>query len=230
MAALVEYYDILLLGNTGMGKSATANKLIETVPSPKVEESEKSDIPSTEESEKSDIPSTEEEAKQPLKVFSHVVEKFGGYIETYFCDSVLELFYFPVGNGTDSCTKMCDLKCNVLSGVRVLDTPGFADSNNTKEFGVYEGNLKSVRSILRCQQEHNLKFRRVLYFIPTRGPLSRANGILQEEIKVMYGYFKRTFFNRMVIIATRDKDDDTESSLDQNLPKLKTPLWMHIKL
>ena len=51
-----------------------------------------------------------------------------------------------------------------------------------------------------------MKFARILYFLPVRGPLERADGVLQEEIKVMFGYFGRTIFKVMVIIATNYED------------------------
>ena len=125
---------------------------------------------------------------------------------------------FEVGDGTASITNKCHVICNDCSLVRVVDTPGLAHTIRTKKFGVLEGNLQVVRSILRIQQDLNLNFRRILYFLPARGPFTRAGGVLQEEIKVLHGFFGESIFNVMVIIATYDKEDS--DSLTFNKAKI----------
>ena len=96
-----------------------------------------------------------------------------------------------------STTKKCQLRTKALMSVttlRVLDTLSFADSEDTKRHGVYVSNLQIFRQIVQIQEKHNLQFSRVLYFLPNRGPLERADGMLQEEIKTMHGFFGEKYF------------------------------------
>ena len=182
-----EYYDVLLLGRTGLGKSTTANKLLQTESS-------------------NDIfhPYWEEEAQSS--------EATGGVDDT----TVL----FKVAEGVDSVTHSCKLVSNEFTKVRVLDTPGFADTQKTKQFGVFGGNLQTFRSILKAQEINDLAFCRVLYFFPLRGPPERAEGTLQEEIKIMHGFLGDEIFQIMVIVATnrkrkmRKQEDFDEEDID----------------
>ena len=113
--------------------------------------------------------------------------------------------YFEMGDGVESVTKCCKVLSNESSMVRVMDTMGFADSELTRKYGVMKGNLQSFRWILQAQREYDLRFQRVVYFYPGRGPPDRADGTLQEEIKVMYGFFGQKLFDVMVIIVTNNK-------------------------
>ena len=122
--------------------------------------------------------------------------------------------YFLTGDGYESVTSQCKLLCNEQS-VRVLDTPGFANTQLTKEYGPLECNLQIFEWILQEQEKHDLAFRRVLYFLPNRGPLERAEGALQEEIKVMYDFLGKDIFNIMVIIATNQKDEKYQIEFDE---------------
>ena len=115
---------------------------------------------------------------------------------------------FLTGSGTESTTKKCQLRTKALRSVstlRVLDTLSFADNNDTKKYGVFTSNQQIFRSIVQEQNKHNLQFSRILYFLPNRGPLDRADGMLQEQIKVMHGFFGDNIFNFMVLIITNHR-------------------------
>ena len=67
-----------------------------------------------------------------------------------------------------------------------------------------KGNLQGFRWILQAQRAHDLRFSRVIYFFPIRGPPERADGHLQEEIKVMHGFFGQKIFDLMVVVVTNN--------------------------
>ena len=106
-----------------------------------------------------------------------------------------------------SVTKKCKLIGNKVTGVRALDTPGFSDTSSKKDHTVYQENLQIFRWIVHKQVDpsKNLRICRILYFLPYRGVPEKADGILQEEIKVMHYFFGMDVFSCMVIIATQEK-------------------------
>ena len=105
-----------------------------------------------------------------------------------------------------SVTKKCKLIGNKATGVRALDTPGFSDTSSKKDRTVYQENPKIFRWIVHKQADpsKNLRICRILYFLPYRGS-EKADGVLQEEIKVMHYFFGMNVFSCMVIIATQEK-------------------------
>ena len=171
------YFDIMVLGRTGQGKSTLANKLLGIDP----EYKELLGVP-----------------QEERKLLTSVIKQWG-YEK--------EKFYFEIGNENGSVTKTCDVLSNENTMTRVLDTVGFNNMELTQKYGVIKGNVQLFRWILQSQRAHDLRFSRVLYFLPNRGPPERAEGTLQEEIKVMYGYFEQQIFDIMVIIVTNNKRD-----------------------
>ena len=113
--------------------------------------------------------------------------------------------FFVTKGGPTSTTQYCKLLPKESSEVRVMDTPGFSDSHG-RELSNYDGNLYTFHKILLSQRDNGIAFSRVLYFLPQRGPLHRADGRLQEEIKLMYDFFDKAIFNVMVVVATNPQD------------------------
>lgn len=110
---------------------------------------------------------------------------------------------FTTNPYADSVTKHCELLVSDLKEageVRVLDSEGFAGSDVTGD--VHRGNLNVARQIAGVSDELDLKFDRVLYFLPYRGTPERADGTLQEEIGIMWHFFGENLFKNIVIVAT----------------------------
>ena len=172
-----ETMNILLIGMTGQGKSSTGNKLIDAGPgNDNVEQRTSVRI-------------------QGLLLHQSISEAGRSHLAFEESDTL-----------TESTTKTCQLLLNKLHRVCVLDVPGFsADSSTAKECGVFQANLGIFRSILRIQEDLNMPFHRIVYFLPIRGPLEKASGDLQEEIKVMYHFCGNAIFERMVLVATNHK-------------------------
>jgi hypothetical protein len=110
-------------------------------------------------------------------------------------------------------TQQCEVLSNDRSKVRVMDVPGFFDGASilsrregdkilspTDNLNI--NNLGIMRSIIRIQTTLGMKFKRVIYFIPGRGPLERADAVLKLELRWMAHFFGRAIFKIMVLIAT----------------------------
>ena len=116
-----------------------------------------------------------------------------------------------------STTKSCQIVINKTLGVTVLDVQGFADSEECNERGVYRANLQIVRNMIYAQAGQDIKFHRVIYFLPCRRIPELADGNLQEELKVMHYFYGEEIFNRMVIIITNGYMDPGEIQLTEKI-------------
>ena len=128
--------------------------------------------------------------------------------------------WFECKPGAHSVTKSCKLLTNhfVKPHWRVLDSQGFAPSDALSGgHTIYQANLAILREILTVQARENLAFKRILYFVPGRGPPERADSTLQEEISVMYYFFGTTIFENMVLVATVHRSMSTKNQLSETV-------------
>ena len=113
-------------------------------------------------------------------------------------------------------TNSCELLANDKSKVRVLDTPGFHGAQHFEgATNTIDSDLSIVRKIVRIQALLGMRFRRVLYFLPEKGPLARADRIIQGEISQMVRYFGKSIFRCMVLITTVSKTFSNKESMSR---------------
>ena len=210
-----DYYDIMVIGKTGMGKSTTADKLLVANPSSRTIQQTEHAEPVVDEKQSlmslddlsvwllSDAPDEMLRVKTRLKnlIFFRSLEKPHQEINGFHSGEQY----------VSGMTQSCELISNESTKVRVLDVPGFFGEGDT---GAHDGSasekarctmnvaLNTMRKILLIQATMNMKFRRILYFLPEHGPLNRSSSLLEMELTTMANYFGRAIFECMVLIAT----------------------------
>lgn len=162
MAALQEYFDIVVIGKDGFGKRTTVNKILRV------------------ESMESATHRLEENAKD-----------FKGD-----CDEICLTQTDKVGEFQIIGKSNCELISNTDLGVRVVLVSGFADCSHYKE------RFHILRKLSCIQTEKQLKINRVVYFLPVRGTLEKADGRLIEQLETMNHFYGCSIFKCMVIVAT----------------------------
>ena len=102
---------------------------------------------------------------------------------------------------------------NESTKVRVLDVPGFFGEEEVgrapesdSEGRITAKGLAIMREVLRVQATMHMNFKRIIYFIPERGPLERSHQVLRLEMKIMVHYFGKSIFDCMVLVATVNPD------------------------
>ena len=176
-----------MLGKTGCGKSATANKLLG------VELTDR------------DLEFAPQDYCSKLMVWGKSPDR---------------CLYNAVGGGPHLVTKECKLMSNESSSIRVLDVPGFTDAIRTKKF--IGPNFQILQWVMKNQNEYNLEFSRVMYFLPRGSPPARIDLNLQDEIECMYEAYGDVIFDNMVLIATQHDEECYQYYNDDDKARVQT--------
>ncbi len=206
-ADIIEYYDIMVVGRTGMGKSTTSDKLIIASPDGRDYRGEQhpaQEIGNEGQMQMSDLcvwlvpEGAKDEIERHLKdlVMARSLEKPH--------EQVTDMY-----KGSNTSTTRCQVFSNETTKIRIIDVPGFFGEDlgempkqETASKVTITG-VRIMREILRIQALLRMRFRRVIYFIPERGPLERPHKVLQMELEQMLHYFGKAIFDCMVLIATQ---------------------------
>lgn len=209
----IDYYDVMVIGKTGTGKTTTADKLLVANPNGL-------DCPGAEQSEPvknekcmnvedlsiwllSGVPDEVLRVKTRLKNIAYFRSLGDAHKQINDFHSECQLH--------DGRTSNFELISNDSTRIRILDVPGFFGEDDTGESLASANNkahsatnaaLGRMRNILQIQSAMHLRFRRILYFLPMHGALRRSDGYLETELSVLAKYFGRSIFDCMVVIAT----------------------------
>ena len=209
----IDYYDIMVIGKAGMGKTTTADKLLIANPQCRNYQGDQYSEPevnggclNVEDLSiwlLSNAPDELERVKNRLKyiVFFRSLDNPHDVINSFHSEDKL----------SSGMTPDFELISNESTRIRVLDVPGFfgeGDAGTALTNSVQVASraaqiaLRRMRNILRLQSEMKLKLRRILYFLPVHGALRRADAYLETELATLAKYFGKAIFDNMVVITT----------------------------
>ena len=211
----LDYYDIMIVGLTGQGKTTTADKLLIGNP-------ERIDYKSRYPKAADKNPRVEKQEmiiqdlllwyipkeEDALKRISTRLKNLAYF--RFFADPHKEVNQSHESKmRVNERTRSCELLSNETTRVRVLDVPGFLSAVKVVDQQIsgittnaMATHLGTMRNILQIQAAMAMKFKRILYFLPCRDTLQLSNAALQQELQIMEYYFGRSIFKKMVLIAT----------------------------
>ena len=177
-----DYYDIVIIGKTGIGKSTLGNKLLQ------------------------DSPTTSEQMMYSTQFNRGVgaLDKCGTFPRFLTADG-LDFDDDLTSSRRLSITYRCQLVANENTKIRVLDTPPLSDYLPELGGTSFEANLSICRWIVRELLDPNNKMsvERLLYFFPLRGIPEITDYDLLHQFKLMHHCFGSAVFKNMVVIATQ---------------------------
>lgn len=200
----MDYYDILMIGSIGIGKSTTTDKLLVANPTNYDYRNESVPLGGV------DVVDAEYQPQDYCTDITVWLENPGFEVDKYlkylnYCrkssNPHLEINEVRRISPAQLLADSARLLSNETSKIRILDVPGFLDDVSLAD-NLNEINLGIMQTIIRIQVALAMKFKRVLYLLPCRGPLERASAILRLELQWMAHFFNSSIFKSMIIVAT----------------------------
>jgi hypothetical protein len=203
---IVDYYDILVIGRTGIGKSTTSDKLVIANLTNRDYRGELHSMDPMVEGGRikmSDLtlgiwPLNHSDADKAE--IEHLI---------FFCGldnphQKINDFY----RKQNEQTMKSRLISNDTTMVRVLDVPGFCCNLNPQaaSANVRTNGLAIMQEVLRIQAAMKMDFKRILYLIPRWSPLEGSHEVLRIELEQMVHFIGKSIFDCMVLIATVNPD------------------------
>ncbi len=207
----IDYYDIMVIGRTGIGKSTTADKLIIANPDGHDYRGEQH----ADEAVNGGRVKMSDLSMWMLSNADGELNRVTARLKDLVMFRSLDNPHAQVNEmyrGLENPTTGCQVISNETTKIRVLDVPGFFGEDVGRAGGqtlgerVTASGLRIMREILRIQAVLRMKIRRIIYFIPQRGGLERPDKILMMELQQMVHYFGRSIFDCMVLAATVSPD------------------------
>ena len=208
----LDYYDIMVIGRTGMGKSTTCDKLVIANPDHVRDyrgEQHPDETVAGRQVKMSDL------TMWRISNAAGELDRVKKHLKDLVWFRNLENPHIQVNEvyrGSGNLTTGCQVVSNEITKVRVLDVPGFfgedVGETDGKTLGdrMFASGLSIMREILQIQARIQMKIRRIIYFIPQRGTLERSHKILMMELEQMVHYFGRSIFECMVLTVTISPD------------------------
>ena len=250
--SLLDYYDIMVIGRTGMGKSTTVDKLL-IAQLLGAQQLGQGDV----------LPVYDRERRRLVcddmtmwlisdKEFN--LDRVSLRLKNLVFFRSVENSHKEINSSRESnmhiyeSTDQCELLSNETTKIRILDVPGFFGKNAAREERnlsqrmeeTRKTDLETMRKVLRIKNVHGLNFNRIVYFLPDKGSLKRTSQNLIIEIQIMEKYFGRAIFDSMVVVATlptevydliedENKTLFTEANFEQTRKHLQEAIHMVFK-
>ena len=210
----IEYYDIMVIGKTGMGKSTTADKIAVA----NLTEADYSGEQHSDETVEGDKMTLSDLSMWLISGADGEIDRITRRLKNLLMFRSLEKPHEEVNNyyqTSDEPTSKFQLFSNETTTLRILDIPGFFGNEGdeapdtelltTAERATSAG-LGIMQEVLRIQAAMTMNFKLILYFISERGPLVRSHMNLQMELEQMVHFFGKSIFDCMVLITIVSPD------------------------